>query len=769
MAGFFIKRSMYVTDKEIEDALEEFSESGDVKEVRIYDKVLVCNYPDTMFYYLKDHPDTYHEGFDQETDYMKLYMDIDGSNKKDSKEILKRLDELVILTLKSSGYSCKHIVHGSFITEDSVHEYMQRTVCMSIASKLSLHIIYPKILFKPKLMKEFMERLTQVKGYDVITANIDLAVYRKGSMRTVWGYKENLVSRMEPHEPKTHAKSADYFIYVFSKKGCIEVVTESNNLDNGYEAIIDAIAPNEVLKKEKVLDAILKKTKYFTIEVKYITNCSLCGARKHDNGLRCERTTSQGREIFTITKFNGGCATKKIVINKDRTRRLEKCFELSTSILADAGLFKDQDTNLWQWKDNRWSKFHKSELGTLVMGYNLAFPEDCYYIQNSQTRKFIANNLYDGIPCKRFLEPPRNYIMLKNGLFDIDLKALTDNGRKYKIDKTASVTWHTVWSAEEDAIMKELQEEILDKFMPKDSEFRVRFEELLGMMLVNEHRKGIVHLMGDTDAGKSLVLDIIFEMLSISKDGYGVVALHKILQTKQGGGPSEEIAMIADKIAVEINELEEHFIVSEARLKELTQQNFSADKKFGEILTYPNKSIKIVDSNWHMNISSVHPSSRKRVESIICKSQFLDMSNEEHRAIYEARDPKHHIYQQNPEFSVRVNSGYYSNAIFRICLKYYHQHHHGKTAAWFTSHDASSLASVKLFEETKMFLKKFNVHSAQIHDVITDLTHEHMRWISKKTLLMSKLLSRKTANLTVDLICKIIKEEKYTFKPEEIV
>jgi len=478
----------------------------------------------------------------------------------------------------------------------------------------------------------------------------------------------------------------------------VKIVYEGSDL---CRIVQDIFSPNVITNIKSIKDFVVDESTLFQdVKIKYKSPCSLCSKAVHNRSFYLGKTIS-GSNIKYYLRKNGYCpkipsspiyettTAGGVNENEDMENLL---YTIACRVNSQGIVRKDISLGLIVWSKlyNKWVPATDKDVASIVItSTNLIdnSPAIIKSVKDSYARKSIVSNLIDMINPMEFPPCPDNFLMLKSGLFDIDNLKIIEHYKDYNITGTFNVKYgcseiirdlvkSDVDRAEletELALRTKELEDIIDKIfyiMPESKKSvsdRRRFEKAMAMLLCGVNDE-IYHFCGDSDGGKSVIMNLIMNTFGdYAYKGCG----NKILAgTSQS--TSEAIADYKNRLVVVISELGKDFVIAEDKLKIITEYKVTADRKYVSQFTFQNRGRTIIDSNYPINVESSDASVMKRIQSFKFESHFTNR--------IEVDNPKVRQFVVNHEISTQVQKGDYNDAFFNILVKWYTLHVKGRNS-----------------------------------------------------------------------------------------
>jgi len=678
--------------------------------------------------------------------YCRLFFDFDCDGYLNPDSILLNLHSAILDVFETYNYTLINDLDMVMDKSNIKEMFFKKSVVKNNnPAKTSLHIIYPHIVFKLNEMKRFVSQMKSLETYKLYTKHLDTQVYKSTgvTLRTIYSIKQNSeIDFLDIYTtPDTKLlKYSDYFItHIKSEKimyPLLENVSETSEL---LAKLKQLFINNRIININDITSFTIDDTrKNQIIKIDYNTlPCSLCNIKFHKRDFYLSKSINGNKTFYYLNK-NGSCSglqtINSLICSKDKYEKLShtdenKLFNIACDIVAEGNL-RRTSLGLLQWSDQekKWVKLPESHIGSVVLQYyhNNNLPSDIKAeITNAISRGLIVKNISDILVRNDFLDPPNNYLMTINGLFDINKLELVSNSKDYQINTVCNVKYtcpemiNQLLGDNKDLAQqliddletrtKEL-EEVIDKIMyndqtPKSIAERERFEKALGLLLTGNHNE-IYHFCGKSNGGKSVITNLILS--TFGDYGYKGSA-DSILQNK-GKSTHEGLAFYLDKRVTIISELGKDFKISEERLKIITEDIITADKKYISQASFKNKSRTIIDSNYPLKPESIDASVKKRIQSF----QFRSLFGEEHNI-------KKRMFLIDHEIENKVKDSYFNDAFFYLMLKWYHKYIKDKPInQQLLAKDVSTIYHYVVYDEIVNFMKEYDID--RYDDVFTYLT-----------------------------------------------
>lgn len=640
----------------------------------------------------------------------RLFFDYDGPTniRYNIYDILAALKESITITL-NSNFSLVENNHA--IKKEYIKNYIERIAVLKniTKTKTSYHIIFPQIFMKISNMKSFVEQMKNIQQYLDILSYIDIQVYKTNTtLRTIHSSKKGDNSkRLEPLPMKDYITHAmDYFISPIVR--CNDYtnkfveITKINNEDNIITFLDNIFGEGVVINTDEVKS--FAYTEYtgcnLVLKLKRV-ECNLCG-EIHKNTFYLRKSSTETGTVIELKK-NGKCHglnsnNNKIVIKRTEVLK-DELYDLALKIANDGNIRKTPD-GLFIW-DSKWNESKKQELGNIVVRYmneNLSSlqPVAIAAIKNSKTRKDICDNIYDIIPSVEFSEVPQDYLMFKNGLFNIFTGEKHPNPKEFNVVNMMDANYTSEVDNYDEFI------EVLYKIIYPKSNVKLmmldrdvcfnRFKQAFSTLLTGISDTEIYHFWGKANGGKSFLLDLLLSCFG----SYGYKGKLNILRSKNTS-TDEVYADYKGKLLTVISELEQDFIIEERCLKMITENSVTADRKYVSQNTFKLKARTIIDSNYCLEINSSDKSIEKRIQTFTFSSEFSDAAKED--------DYENRIFVPDRTLRDKVNAKYFNDAMVKFLVECTKQRK-GINNTGITPQDKSSMGDNIRAAELQLLINK---------------------------------------------------------------
>lgn len=230
------------------------------------------------------------------------------------------------------------------------------------------------------------------------------------------------------------------------------------------------------------------------------------------------------------------------------------------------------------------------------------------YIQNSTKTPRGEVLRYLELLCSNTKISNTKYIVLKNGVFDLETKELLNYSPNYVIKNKIPHNYNP-------AAYHELLDKTLNKICCNDKNLRKVIEEMIGYTLLrrNELGKSFI-LTGDGSNGKSTLLDLIYELLG--EDNISSVSLKELSDRFKTFQLDGKLANIGDDISNE-------YIPDNSTFKKLvTGEKVNVERKGLDPYDFKNYSKLIFSANELPRINDLSGGLKRRLVFVPFNAKF---------------------------------------------------------------------------------------------------------------------------------------------------
>jgi len=772
---YILKKHLKVKQEDLANIIRTIDYDDCASNLYEDDKFVICGSSYYLVDYLQHTTNTCHEmiGF-RPDDNVKIYFDFDCKElgDKSHQEITTCIkEELPVVIANTVAHYTMGLTYMSTSLNSIDLKYLAYTI-LSACSRdiLSLHIIFHKLMMKFTDLKEFMRRMKECnKNYWL--EYLDLKVYAShwSSLRTIYAVRADHTGRLVPLN-SSERNTEDFFVRLPDPRTTILM---TNCITPAYQNYIsqlqDYFLPNQIRNLPDVDKGLGARQQHFLIQIKYTSVCGLCGDPPHSNSFYA--TLKNDKSAYTISKYGNGCAKRILPIEKVSSHDI--CYNIALKYFNLHCLHKDETLRYWEYINDRWCPLHVSEIGTYILQHkdNKDLTDDeRTIIETAKERFHIEKNLKDQLIPLAFMSTPANIIMLEDGFFDIQTRQHV-NTKQYRSDKCCSVKSTDLVTEETTRRKEELKVVLINKIIPPHrTTARTTLDELFAMILIGAKKDRIVHFYGESNMGKTVICTLLSHMLNANLAiGYAAIGTSKIL-TKDKGGIRGELALYEDKLLVRIPELTQDTIIDEYRIKMLYEHDITADKKFVNFKTFPNRAVTIIDGNYSLICPQYDKSINKRIQTLQFKSKFLDTEEyARYFAEYGSNFEQMNYYAADPEILDNVEKGYYNSAMFSLCLDMYDKHYKSDISykpIRFSLPDYSSLFTERLYSEVKEFVNTNSLNEYDLRELLSDKPYHDN---ASEFLQIDVIRRLKALKLPcpASFIIEIMKSKGYVFKKRD--
>lgn len=788
VSHIILKKAIGVPAESIIEA-KTFYENNDLSEMYHTNNVLIDSNYERLYHYLENagNEGTYHEILSEP--HARLFFDIDCNDKHVDNtyearlNILLELEVAIIDTLNAYHYNLINDLQMELNPKNINTTYLTRSAVYNVSkNKLSMHVIYSNIIMTLHDMKEFVHKMANNQKFYSITQYIDTQVYRKdATLRTIFSCKTDATSnkliKNEKLMPmiidkdigsRLPLKATSYFInHIDTEITIYPMLQNYNNASQLSLTLENLFNPNRIKSINTIQSFATQNTKtYQSIEIEYTNNCGLCKQRVHKSNFYLIKQYRDNGQIVYYLKKNGTCLgiTSLPIYTVGKSKQggdeygmeefEDKLYQISIDIYSEGNIRKTTEgCFIWHTDYKRWERTEQKDLGNFIIKF-MNYHKDSLTdevkiaIQRCNERKILQQNLYDIMSCYDFPTPPSNYVMLYNGLFDINTKSFVVNNKDYNVPCRFNVIYQPL-----DINKSKVEElkQIIDKIycLPieglsdiennKRKIQRSRFEQAIGGLLYAQNKSQVFHFCGKANGGKSVIMDLIINCMG----SYAYKGSIDVLKQKNAS-TNEAMALYKNKLVAVISELPIDFVIEEHKLKSITEGQMTADKKYENTITFPNNARTMIDSNYHLEVSTVDESIEKRIQSFLFISNFSGTNTEDD---YISRK-----FVRSEDVRNKVLEGYFNNEFFLFMLDCYQTHFYLQSRIVSVyPNDNSTLLHNARAEELKTYIKRFPHVTRQ--SLVNSFSNEvnDSRFLDKHCPLLSSMIKRKSKDIKFPL------------------